>query len=29
MTKENHLSKIILSLLLLSMMVVLAACGAE
>lgn len=28
MTKEKHLSKIILSLLLLSMMVVLAACGA-
>jgi len=27
MTKENHLSKIILSLLLLSMMTVLAACG--
>lgn len=29
MTKENHLSKIILSLLLLSMMIVLAACGAS
>ncbi|MBO0600103.1 transporter substrate-binding domain-containing protein [Sporosarcina sp. E16_3] len=29
MTKEKHLSKIILSLLLLSMMVVLAACGAD
>ena len=29
MTKEKHLSKIILSLLLLSMMVVLAACGAS
>ena len=29
MTKENHLSKIIMSLLLLSMMVVLAACGAS
>jgi L-cystine transport system substrate-binding protein len=29
MTKENHLSKIILSILLLSMLVVLAACGAS
>ena len=29
MTKEKHLSKIFLSLLLFSMMVVLAACGAS